>query len=247
MGIISEKRSAVKPPELRARSPGGVISPIIDHSKLLEDIEGYLRRIRNYSRPYSTQGKPHSFFRERLRCRALEEMKGIHRLSHLPRLPGWWREIIKRKREYRLPPSPMAEVEREGIIREVKGLFAWRRGEWTLNVWYSRIPQPCLWRFAIEATRRYSFFPNAVYFAKCLDTAASLFKGFPYPEVWERLIQHCGRWHALSRRRLCFLLRMLKRFLERFDPRRTFYDFIQGCMGGKPKPITCADRSRFHL
>lgn len=139
-----------------------------------------------------------------------------------PRIPGvraprgWWREILPTKGTFNIPPGG----EREDRIRKAQELCH-TNGTWTLRVWWGRIPQGTLWEYATSATKHWAGHPNLIYFAKCLATAAHLWKDFPDPAVWHELSQWLHRWGFSSRRFLIFLLNKVKaicgkRFREEF-------------------------------
>ncbi|MCL0094499.1 hypothetical protein M1N58_01180 [Dehalococcoidales bacterium] len=162
---------------------------------------------------YSTQ-KRSSYYQERRAERDSKKKRAEKLLKNLPHLPGWWREILKKKKDYAIPERG----EKEKIIARAKEFFNWEKGEWTLGTWWSRVPMEALWEFAFAAAEKYACGRNPVYFIKCLATAAELFSRYPDPRVWREVSQRLGPYLKLSRERLLMLLeavtRALKQFLE---------------------------------
>ena len=81
----------------------------------------------NKSKMYSTQ-KRSGYYQERKAERKFK-IKGAKKVIENPlRLPGWWRDILKKKKDYGLPEHG----DKEDVISKTKKFFKWENGEWTL-------------------------------------------------------------------------------------------------------------------
>ena len=158
---------------------------------------------------YSMQ-KRSSYYQKRKAERNFKKKAIEDLIKNLPHLPGWWREILKKKKEYNLPKIG----DKEKAISKAKRFFKWEKGEWTLGAWWSRVPIEALWEFAFAATEKYACDRNPVYFIKCLATAATLFSRYPNPRVWHEVSQRLGPYFKLSRERLLTLLEAVTKALK---------------------------------
>ena len=128
-------------------------------------------------------------------------------LKHLPKVAGWWRAVIKTKATYSLA----TEGDKQATLLKAKAFFGWQQGDWTLNTWWGRIPNQALWEYAMADTGEYGLDHNPVYFARCLHTAATLWRRFPVPKLWCEVVKHAHRFKNLSRNvLLCLLTAMMK-------------------------------------
>lgn len=154
----------------------------------------------------STQKRKNYYFQtlDNRKARRAKLKKG---LKHLPMVAGWWREVLSKKRDYALEKYG----DKEATILKAKAFLHWQEGDWTLGVWWSRVPNEALWDYAIAATKEYGLDHNPGYFIKCLHTAALLWRRFPVARLWREVVQHTQRFKNLSRRvLLCLLTAMMK-------------------------------------
>ena len=158
---------------------------------------------------HSTQERL-NYYQEKRTERNSQKEEVEKTLKHLPNLPGWWRNILKKKKDYGLPEHG----DKEDVISKIKKFFKWERGEWTLGVWWARVPIEAFWEFALAATDKYACDRNPVYFIKCLATAAELFPKYPDPRVWHEVSQRLGPYFKLSRERLLMLLEAITKALK---------------------------------
>jgi len=161
------------------------------------------------SKMYSTQ-KGFSYYQERKVKRGSKIKRAKQVIRNPLHLPGWWRDILKKKKDYGIPEHG----DKERVISKAKKFFKWEKGEWTLGVWWARVPIEALWEFALAATDKYACDRNPVYFAKCLATAAELFPRYPDPRVWHEVSQRLGPYFKLSRERLLMLLEAITKALK---------------------------------
>ncbi|MBA7621317.1 hypothetical protein ES703_28677 [subsurface metagenome] len=154
----------------------------------------------------STQKRKNYYF-QTVDNRKAHKAKLEKRLKHLPMIAGWWRKLLNKKRDYALERYG----DKEASVLKVKAFFHWHEGDWTLGVWWARIPNEALWDYAIAATKEYGLDHNPCYFIKCLHTAALFWSRFPEARLWREVVQHAHRFKNLSRQvLLCLLTAMMK-------------------------------------
>ncbi|MBA7522499.1 hypothetical protein ES705_14618 [subsurface metagenome] len=154
----------------------------------------------------STQARKNYYY-QTLDNRKAQKAKLEKRLKNLPMVAGWWRKVLDKKQDYALERCG----DKEATLLKAKGFFHWQEGDWTLGVWWGRIPNEALWDYAIAATKEYGLDHNPHYFVKCLHTAALLWRRFPVAKLWREVVPHAHRFKNLSRQvLLCLLTAMMK-------------------------------------
>ena len=170
-----------------------------------------------------------SYFRIRRMQLEAKRAAAMRTAENPGRLPGWWREIIKKKKEYDLPELS-SEEELEEKVKETKEFLGWKKGDWTLGQWANRIPIKELWDYALSVTGKVCAKPNAVYLAHALDTAASLFNFAPVRKVWELVAMRaplfCWQGKGISREQLMNLLRAIAASLAFDELASKFREFL---------------------
>lgn len=126
----------------------------------------------------------------------------------------WWRDILPLLKNTLVTPG----VRDNTLIDRARRQLNWTMGDWTLDRWWRRVPQGCLWQYALIANERCAHHPNPEYYVKSLATAAMLWRAYPDPDVWERVIDRLKRLFRWSRALLLKLLRDLQNQVREFVP-----------------------------
>lgn len=142
-----------------------------------------------------------------------------------PKCSYWWRKYLKTKVYYQIP-----EEGDRGIVREIMFYFRWM-GDWTLNVWWNRVPSRTLWEFALEVVKVWGRNKrSSKLFLIVLSSIAERFKEFKDFRIWKNVKDELPRWAKypkLSLKLLLFLLRRCKEKLERVL-RQEFFEIYRG-------------------